>query len=176
MVNFNIRKLLRTAVIAAVYVALCLVLAPFSYGPVQVRVAEALTLLPIFCPEAILGLVIGCFLSNFFSGLMLDAVLGTAATLFAALLTRRLRHVRFKGLPVLASLPPVFVNAVVVGLMLSYLYLPKGSTAFAVLGVMASVGAGQVISCCFLGLLIVYAIEKSPALTKMFGGESVGNF
>ena len=59
----SVQKMVRAAVIAAVYVALCLVLAPLSFGPVQIRFAEALTLLPVLCPEAVLGVTLGCFLS-----------------------------------------------------------------------------------------------------------------
>lgn len=170
----DIRKLVRAGAIAAVYVALCVVLAPISYGPVQIRVAEALTLLPVICPEAVVGVALGCLLSNLMGGMMLDVVVGTTATLLAALATRRLRNMRVKGLPLAASLPPVVFNAVIVGVMLTFLYLPAGSrppSAFLIN--MASVGAGQIISCCVLGLGLVWAIERSPALTRLFRGDAL---
>ena len=63
----NTRKLVRGALIAAIYVALCLMLAPLSYGAVQVRISEALTLLPVLCPDAIWGITIGCLISNMLS-------------------------------------------------------------------------------------------------------------
>ena len=164
----KVRQLVRAAAIATVYVALCLVLSPLSYGPVQVRFAEALTLLPVLCPEAVVGVTLGCFLANMISGVPVDMVVGTLATLLAALATRRLRNVRWKGLPLAASLPPVLFNAVIVGTELTLLYFPAGSSIGIYLMNMASVGAGQVVSCCILGVLLVWAIEKTPALRRLF--------
>ena len=81
--TLNVRKLTRCAVVAAIYVALCLGLAPFSYGAIQVRVAEALCLLPIFGPEYILGVTLGCALANLLGSTMVDVVFGTVATFLA---------------------------------------------------------------------------------------------
>ena len=168
------RKIVRGGLIAAVYVVLCVAFAPISYGPVQVRVSEALTLLPILCPEAVIGVTLGCLISNLFTGMWLDVVVGTTATLLAALATRQLRHVRIKGVPFVASLPPVLFNAVLVGAELTYLYLPANARpATAFLANMASVGVGQVISCCILGLLLLWVIERNPALSRFFRSEAV---
>ncbi len=167
-----VKRLVRAAVIAAVYVTLCLVLAPLSFGPVQIRFAEALTLLPVLFPEAVIGVTLGCFLSNLIASAPVDMVVGTAATLAAALLTRRLRHLRFKGLPLAASLPPVLLNAVVVGAELTILYFSPASPLGIYLVNMLSVGAGQLVSCCVLGLLLVFAIEKSPALRRVLSDET----
>ena len=81
MKNLSVRRLVRCAVIAAVYVVVCLVLAPFSYGAVQVRVAEALCLLPVFGAEYIVGVTLGCFLANLLGSTVVDVVFGTLATL-----------------------------------------------------------------------------------------------
>lgn len=89
----NTKRLVRAALIAGIYVALCLVQQPLAYGPVQFRVSEALTLLPIFTPDAVWAVTMGCFLSNLFSMSPWDMLFGTLATLTAALATRRLRHV-----------------------------------------------------------------------------------
>ncbi|MDL2324494.1 QueT transporter family protein [Ruminococcaceae bacterium OttesenSCG-928-A16] len=167
---FSPLRLVRAALIAAVYVALCLVLAPFSFGPVQVRVSEALTLLPVLCPEAIVGVTLGCFIANMLASAPIDMIVGTAATLLAALATRKLRHVRWRGLPLAASLPPVLFNAVMVGVELTLLYFPAGSGIGIYLANMASVGIGQIISCCFLGTLLVWFIEKQPVLKNLFTG------
>ncbi len=167
----SIKKLTRTAVIAAVYVALCLVLAPLSFGPVQIRFAEALVLLPVICPQAVLGVTIGCFLANFIASAPIDMVVGTLATLFAALLTRRLRHKRMFGFALLASMPPVLINAVVVGIMLTILYVSPTAPAGVYLFNMASVGVGQLISCTVLGTLLVAAIEKNAPLRRYFSDE-----
>ena len=91
--------------IAALYAALTIALAPISFGPVQFRVAEALTLLPFFMPEAIPGLFIGCLLANFTGGFgIIDIVFGSAATLLAAWLTYEMPNMW------LAAIPPVIVN------------------------------------------------------------------
>ncbi len=168
----SVKRMVRAAVIAAVYVALCLVLAPLSFGPVQIRFAEALTLLPVLFPEAVVGVTLGCFLANLLASAPVDMVVGTVATLCAALLTRRLRHVCVKGLPVWASLPPVLINAVVVGAELTILYFSPGSPVGVYLFNMLSVGAGQVVSCCGLGLLLVWAIRRSASLRRLLSDDA----
>ena len=119
--NSSVRKLARCAVVAAIYVVLCLVLAPFSYGAVQVRVAEALCLLPVFGAEYIVGVTLGCFLANLLGSTVVDVVFGTLATLLACLVTYKLRDLRFKGLALAASLPPVLFNAVIIGIEINLL-------------------------------------------------------
>ena len=81
--NSSVRKLARCGVVAAIYVVLCLALQPFSYGAVQVRVAEALCLLPVFGVEYIAGVVLGCFLANLLGSTIVDVIFGTLATLLA---------------------------------------------------------------------------------------------
>ncbi|MGN0708580.1 MAG: QueT transporter family protein [Faecalibacterium sp.] len=173
--KISVRKLARSAVIAAIYVALCLVLAPFSYGPVQVRVAEALCLLPVFGAEYIFGVTLGCFLSNLLASSVIDAVFGTAATLLACLVTYALRNVRIKGLALPASLPPVLFNAVIIGFEITYFFMdPAYSSApvwLVYLATGASVGVGELISCTVLGVLLVRLIESNPSLRKIFIGE-----
>lgn len=102
----------RAALIAAVYFALATALQPVSFGPVQFRLSEALVLLPVFMPESIIGLAVGCFLSNFFYSTVYDAIFGTAATLVAAALTYLLRRTKF-----LYALPPLVLNALLVPLI-----------------------------------------------------------
>ena len=149
----DIRFLARAAVIAALYAAVTLLLAPISYGPLQFRVSEALTLLPILTPAAVPGLFVGCAIANLLSPTVtaLDVVFGSLATLAAALLTRRLRE-----RPLLAAAPPVLVNAVAVGALLSYAYnLPFWLTAL-------EVGAGQLGVLYALGLPLFYALRHLP--------------
>ena len=104
--NFTVRKLARCAVVAALYVVLCMALQPFSYGAVQVRVAEALCLLPVFGAEYIVGVVLGCFLANLLGSTIVDVIFGTLATLLACVVTYKLRNVRFKGLAIVPSCRP----------------------------------------------------------------------
>ena len=126
------RTIVRCALIASLYTAVSLVLAPIAFGAVQARVSEAFTLLPVLVPDAVVGVTLGCFLTNLvgvFTGAnvlgALDIVFGTAATLTAALCTRRLAHVRLRGLPVAAAVPPVLINAVVVGAELAWAFGPR---------------------------------------------------
>ena len=79
--NSSVRKLVHCGVVAAIYVVLCLALQPLSYGAVQVRVAEALCLLPVFGAEYIVGVVLGCFLANLLGSTIVDVIFGTLATL-----------------------------------------------------------------------------------------------
>ena len=109
----NLSYLAQAGMIAAIYAALTYLAMLFNlaYGSIQFRFSEALTILPIFTPAAIPGLAIGCLIGNLASPYPLDLIFGTAASLIAALLTRAVRHVRVKKIPVLAPLPPVLVNA-----------------------------------------------------------------
>ncbi len=126
----EIRTYIRAAMIAAVYTALTCALAPFSYGPVQLRVSEAMTVLPIIYPEAVWGLFVGALISNIFGGLgVWDIFGGSLATLLAAWLTLRYRD------SLLAYLSPVLVNGVVVGGYLAILYdVPYWTTALSIGG------------------------------------------
>ncbi|GHS86104.1 hypothetical protein AGMMS49957_03620 [Synergistales bacterium] len=143
----KLKSLALGGVIAALYVALTVALAPLSYGPVQFRVSEALTLLPFCLPEAIPGLFVGCVIANFFGGYgILDVVVGGFATLFAAWLTARTSNLW------LAALPPVLVNALVIGAMLHYI----ADVPF--LLVCGEVGLGQAGVCYLLGIPLMKAL------------------
>lgn len=135
------RFLARSALIAALYSLLVLAFAPLSFGPVQFRVAEAMTLLPWLFPEAIPGLFVGCLVSNLFGGLgIVDMVFGSLATFVAAWLTRRMPNLLW------AAVPPVLVNALVVGAYLSVLLdVPLVATIL-------YVGLGQAGVCFLLGV------------------------
>ena len=173
--NSSVRKLARCGVVAAIYVVLCLALQPLSYGAVQVRVAEALCLLPVFGTEYILGVVLGCFLANLLGSTIVDVIFGTLATLLACLVTYRLRNIRFKGLALAASLPPVLFNAVIIGIEIAAVMFPDPSSSapiwLACITNGISVGIGELISCTVLGVLLVKIIESNTALSQIFGAE-----
>ena len=147
-----VRTLAQAGLIAAMYAALTLLLPAPSFGIGQCRISEMLTILAVFTPSAIPGLAVGCLVSNLV-GLGMganpagawDLLFGPLATLAAALLTWRLRNLRVNGVPVLAALPPVVINAVVVGLeltLVSPVFTPQ------VLAInMLSVGIGQLLAC-----------------------------
>lgn len=161
----KVKPIARAALIAALYLALTLALAPLSFGIVQVRLAEALTLFVVLCPEAVAGITLGCFLANMLASSPIDMLIGTTATLLAALASRRVRNIRWKGLVLAAALPPVLFNAVIVGAELTWLYAP-GAGPGALLLNMLSVGAGQLVSC-GIGVFLVYIIEKNPSLNRL---------
>lgn len=161
------KDLVRSALIAALYFALGAIFAPFSFGAVQVRVAEALTLLPIISPTAIFGVTVGCVLTNIY-GLSVganilgaaDILIGSAATLIAAYLTYTLRNKTYKGLPLLAALPPVLINGLVIG----------GELAIAIHGTVMTpmlalyglqVALGQFVSCYLLGIPLIMLLRKT---------------
>lgn len=170
------RRMVRCALVAAVYAALCLVLTPFSYGAVQVRVAEMLCLLPVFGADYIVGVTLGCFLANLLGVSMgttvaVDLVFGTLATLLACLCTWQLRHLRIRGLALPASLPPVIANALIVGAEITIFFTDGGFTWPVLAFNMVTVGLGEVISCCILGVALVRLIEGNRRLTAVFAAQ-----
>lgn len=112
--KIGIKNMVRSALVAALYVSITALFLPFSSGLMQVRVSEALYVLAYFTPAAVPGLFIGCVISNIISGApFLDVLLGSAATLAGAWFAC---FVRRRGLPkVLSPLAGVVVNAFVVG-------------------------------------------------------------
>lgn len=172
MKNLSVRRLVRCAVIAAVYVVVCLVLAPFSYGAVQVRVAEALCLLPVFGAEYIVGVTLVCFLANLLGSTVVDVVFGTLATLLACLVTYKLRDIRVKGLAIPASLPPVVFNMIIVGAFeITFFFSDGAPTAMLAVFNAVTVGIGELISCTILGVALVKLIESNAGLNKIFTEE-----
>ncbi|MGI6169399.1 MAG: QueT transporter family protein [Christensenellales bacterium] len=152
----KILYLVRGAILAALYVALTMLFQPISFGVVQFRISEILTVFPFFLPEAIPGLFVGCVISNLLGGNgLLDVIFGSLATLAAAYLTFRCRQ------KWLAPLPPVLVNAIVVGAMLHY------TLSWPLLVSMLSVGLGQLVVCYGGGLPLLYLLDKSPGFRKL---------
>ena len=167
--QLSVTRLVRCAVIAAVYVVLCLALAPFSYGAVQVRIAEALCLLPVFGAEYIVGVTLGCFLANLLGSTVIDVVFGTLATLLACLVTYKLRDVRVKGLAIPASLPPVVFNMLIVGAFeITFFFSDAAPTAALAAFNAVAVGIGEIISCTVVGVALVKLVESNEGLKRIF--------
>lgn len=144
--------LTEAAVIAAIYTALVLIFQPISFGPIQFRIAEALTILPYFTPAAIPGVAIGCLLSAFFTGAdVLDLVFGSLATLIAAFLSYQLRRNKY-----LVPVPPIVVNALIIPWVLRYAYDIPDAIPF----MMLTVGAGEVFAAGILGLVLLFALDR----------------
>ncbi len=172
--NIKATRLVKGALIAAMYAAFTYLSAAFglAYGAVQFRFSEALTILPIFCPEAAIGLTIGCVVSNIISSVSpLDMIFGSAATLLAAILTRALRKITIKGYPLLSFLSPVLINAVIVGAELCMFGTGEGVTLTLFLTNALSVGLGEAAVVFTLGTALFYAISKNEKLGKMLGQD-----
>ncbi|MBE5883774.1 MAG: QueT transporter family protein [Lachnospiraceae bacterium] len=153
--NKRVLFIVNAAVIAAFYVVLTLLANSLGLAnhAIQIRISEALTILPLFTPAAIPGLFLGCILSNFLTGCMIwDIIFGSIATLLGALGTYLLRR-RSKWL---APLPPIIANTLIVPFILSYVYQFEGSIPY----FMITVGIGEIISCGILGLLLHSALSK----------------
>lgn len=143
----------QAAMIAAIYVVLTYVFAPFSFGEIQVRIAESLTILPVFTPAAIPGLFIGCLIGNILGGAILpDIIMGSIATLIGAFFTYQLREKNI----LLAPIPPIAANVIIVPFVLRYGYGVLLPIPF----MMLTVGIGEVISCGVLGLIVYSALKK----------------
>lgn len=162
--NSKLVPLVQGGMIAALYTVTTLVLAPLSFGPLQFRASEALTVMPVFTASSIPGLTVGCVIANAVGVATgtniagwLDVLLGSIATLLAAVCTRMLRNIEIKGIPVLSLLPPVLFNALIVGGELA-LFIPDGDPFwFCAL----TVGAGELGVLLILGIPLVIAMKKN---------------
>lgn len=153
MTNKKLLLLAQAAMIAAMYVVLTFVFAPFSFGEIQVRIAEALTILPIFTPAAVPGLFVGCLIGNILGGAVLpDIIFGSIATLIGAFFTWQLREQH----PVIAIFPSILSNTVIVPFVLRFGY----SVPLPIPFMMLTVGVGEIISCGILGLLLYSVLKK----------------
>ncbi len=158
------------ALIAAAYIALTYISNIFglAYGPVQFRISEALTVLPLFSPNAIWGLTIGCFISNIASFNPVDMIFGTGATLAAACVTYLLRNVKVFKIPLFSLLSPVIINGFTVGAEIS-LFLSEGkSTGFLLSSLWVMAGEAAVVL--FVGVPL-YLIMKKYNFFSGFQGK-----
>ncbi len=154
MRNKGVLFIVQAAMIAAVYVVLTYFVSAFNLasGAIQIRISEALTILPVFTPAAVPGLFVGCLLANLLTGCMpLDVVFGSLATLIGAAGTYVLRRNRW-----LAPIPPIVSNTVIVPFVLAYVYMAEGTIPF----FMLTVGIGEVISCYVLGNILYSALHR----------------
>ena len=162
MQNRKLLFLAQASMIAAIYVALTYVFAPISFSEIQVRIAEALTILPVFTPAAIPGLFVGCLIGNTLGGAVLpDIIFGSLATLIGAFFTWKLRN----RSPFLAPIPPILSNTLIIPFVLRFAY----SIDLPIPLMMLTVGIGEVISFGVLGLILYYALRSKKDL--IFGNQ-----
>lgn len=156
------RSLTHAGIIAALYCLLTVLFQPLSFGAVQFRVAEALTLLPILTADAVPGLFVGCLLANLLGGgVWYDVLLGALATLLAAFAVRRLRRK-----PALAAAMPALLNGAIVGPVVYFAYVRAPGAALnwpTLLSSMATVALGEAAVCYVLGFLLLRALRRIPA-------------
>ena len=159
--KLSTRRLLQGALIAAIYAVLTILLAPISYGPMQVRISEALTILPALTVDAVPGLFIGCVLANLLGhGVWFDVLFGSLATLIAAIFAYKWRR-----LPPLAAFSAVLFNTVIVGpvVYFGFVHAPGDPVSWAaLLSTAGSVALGELAVCYILGLPLYYALRKLP--------------
>lgn len=175
----NTKYLCDAAVIAAIYTALNLLFLPISFGPVQCRVSEMLTVLPAFLPAAIPGVTIGCLISNILGGAVVpDIIFGTFATLIAAAATNKLTagmqqavlashnaDLRFR---IFAVLPPIVSNTVIVPFVLKYAYGYGDALYF----MMFTVCVGEIISVAVLGNIVISVASRLKLMVSLRNGET----
>lgn len=150
----KLRLMAQSAMIAALYVALTFLAnaAGLASGAIQLRLSEALCVLPVFTSAAVPGLFLGCVLANLLTGAAIwDVVAGSVATLLGALGTMLLRKHR-----ILSLLPPIVANVLIVPFVLAWVYMAEGTIPF----FMLTVGIGEVLCCGVLGWYLRFVLEK----------------
>ncbi|WP_350344107.1 QueT transporter family protein [Proteinivorax tanatarense] len=146
---FSTKGLAMGGMVAAIYIVLTAPFAQFTMGPIQFRIAEALTVLPIIMPQSIIGLFVGCFLANLLAGAhILDILGGSLITLIAAILTYNFRKSK------IAYTFPIVLNAIFIPLILYF--------AFTVpfLPTVLSIFVSQTIIILGLGIPLVQILKK----------------
>ncbi|MBR5478928.1 MAG: QueT transporter family protein [Clostridia bacterium] len=148
----------RAGIIAAIYAVLTLAVPFIGFGPIQFRISEAMCVLPLFFPESVLGLFIGCLVSNsvgmaFGMTTPWDILIGSLATLIAAIITRKIKQ------DLLVPLPSVLVNALMIGTMLTFVIMPEFKLVPLLYNIL-TVGLGQFLSCYLLGIPLLKILKK----------------
>ena len=159
--KWNVKLLALNGILAAVYAVVTLLTASFAYGPIQFRIAEALCLLPMLLPQTVWGVTLGCIVANLFSPVSaLDIVIGSLATLLAALWVTRVKRVWF------VPLPMTICNAVLVGGMLAWVYTPDNLIPgfFLMAG---EVGLGELAVGYVLGVPLILALKRTNLLSRL---------
>lgn len=155
--RFSITAITQIGLIAAVYATLTVLLTPFSYGAVQVRIAEALMLLCCCRKRWCVALTIGCLIANLFSGMPTDILFGTLATAIAAVLMYYIQK------PIIAAFVPAAINGLIIGAQLCLMYEMPFAVAF------LGVAAGELIAVAMIGLPLYHIVLRSATLRRLIG-------
>ena len=162
----KVKQMCFIGLIAGIYASTTILLTPISFGNIQCRVSEAMTLLAILCPEAIIGVTLGCAISNAICVAMgmsmigiLDVIVGTLATFLAGVVTYSCRNIRVKNIPWISTLAPVVFNGIFIGAELAYVLAPNAFwVMFLICGL--EVALGEAVACFLLGLPLTLRLEK----------------
>jgi len=179
--SISIRRIAFAGVIAALYAALTMSLSFIGYGPIQFRIAEVLCILPFFFPFSAWGLFVGCIIANMISPYPLDIIVGSVASLLAALCTMWIGKTGRNSIAVkaIACLPPVVINAVFIGALIAYFMIGAGDAetffpAFVLSGL--RVGFGQLVVLYALGLPLMVYLPKSRVYGKLLEYYGAGTY
>lgn len=162
-IHKTIQTIVYGGLIAAIYVALTILFEPISFGPIQFRIAELLCILPFFTPAAIPGLFVGCLLGNLLGGAIIyDVIFGSLATLIGAVGSYLLRKHRFA-----VCIPPILANTLIIPFVLRYAYQLPDTLPY----LFATVGIGEILAIGVLGNLLLLALSKNPAISRVLRGN-----
>lgn len=169
-------KMVNIAMIGALYAVITLVISPIAYGPIQFRISEMLTILPMFTPLAIPGLTLGCLLSNLIGALIgvnptgyIDAIVGSSATLISAIMSYYIGKSCKNWLKyIFVPMPAVIVNALVIGAEITFLFNQGQVFLKAFIANATSVFIGQLVICYTLGIILIIALNKNKLYKKIF--------
>lgn len=169
MKNNKVKRLTLSAMIAAIYFICSFFEQSFAYGAIQCRLSEGLTLLPLFFPEAIIGITIGCLIFNATTGIVWDMIFGTIATLLAGLLTYLIGKIIKKDSLkiILGGLPPIILNAFIIPLILINGYQLTDGYYYLV----GTIGFGELIAVYGFGTIIYFPLKKLLVKFKIIEDE-----
>ncbi len=163
------KKMIYGALVGAMYTVLTLLSASFGManGLIQVRISEALTILPLFTSSAIWGLFAGCIISNILTGCALwDIIFGSLATLLGAMITYYIGKLKFKNSYFFAPIGPILSNTAIIPVILTYVYGLTEAYYIICLGIFA----GELISAGLLGILLYLGLKRHENV--IFGKEN----
>ena len=165
MKNSIVKIIARNAIVASIYFLLTFICSGFSFGPIQVRIAEALVLLCFFRRDFMIGITIGCFLSNLFSPILpWDLLIGTLATLLSCFIVSICKHL------LISTIFPVLINGFAIGFELFFL------TDVNLWVTIALVSLGEFVSVCILGYLLILLLRKNEYFLSTIGANRNQNF
>ncbi|MFI3284066.1 MAG: QueT transporter family protein [Erysipelotrichaceae bacterium] len=172
MNNKPLNTMIMNIMVAAVYTAVSFAIPVLSFGPLQIRFAEVLCLLVLFDKKYILGVTLGCLLTNYIGAMMginllgyMDVLVGTFATYISVILVYHLRHIQYKGYPILSMLMPCVVNGLIIGAELAYVLFPTTLiNAWVLQG--TYVFMGEFIACVVIGMIVYPKLKELKIFSK----------